>query len=94
MSVPHNVMQAHLISSRTPIYPEIARQKGIKGRVILQVIVSKDGTVGHLRVVAGTPVLRNAALQAVAKWKYRPYLLHGEPVNVSTLVTVDLPPTR
>jgi TonB family protein len=89
VSVPRDVMQASRISSVAPIYPEMARQNGIEGRVVLQVIVSKDGTVGHLHVVAGDPVLRSAAMQAVAKWRYWPYLINGEPVDVSTLVTVD-----
>jgi TonB family protein len=89
VSVPRDVMQASRISSVAPIYPEMARQNGIEGRVVLQVIVSKDGTVGHLHVVAGDPVLRSAAMQAVSKWRYWPYLVNGEPVDVSTMVTVD-----
>jgi protein TonB len=85
--VPAATMAANLISSRLPIYPEGARVAD--GRVVLQAIISKSGTVGHLRVLSGDPALRGAAADAVAKWRYRPYVVNYEPVEVSTTVIVD-----
>jgi outer membrane biosynthesis protein TonB len=85
--VPAATMEANLISSRLPIYPEGARVGD--GRVVLQAIISKSGTVGHLRVLSGDPALRGAAADAVAKWRYRPYIVNYQPVEVSTTVIVD-----
>jgi protein TonB len=85
ISVPGGVMEGNLLVSRTPVYPEGARD----GRVVLQAIISKNGSVGHLRVLSGDPVLRGPAADAVAKWRYRPYLVNNEPAEVSTIVTVD-----
>jgi TonB family protein len=83
------VMKANLISLRVPAYPEAARANHVEGRVVMQAIVSKDGTVGHLRAVDGDPVLRHAVYEAVLKWRYLPYMVNGEPVEVGTTVTVD-----
>jgi hypothetical protein len=85
--VPAATMEANLISSRLPVYPEGARPGD--GRVVLQAIISKSGTVGHLRVLSGDPALRGAAADAVAKWRYRPYMVNYEPVEVSTTVIID-----
>lgn len=87
-------MQQNLASSRVPIYPEAARANRIGGRVELQAIVSRDGSVGHLHVVSGDPQLRRAAMDAVATWRYRPYLQNGRPVDVSTTITVDFSNTN
>jgi TonB family protein len=83
------VMKANLISWRAPVYPEAARANHIEGRVVLQAIVSKNGSVGRLLAVDGDPVLRRAVSEAVSKWRYRPYVVNGEPVEVGTTVTVD-----
>jgi protein TonB len=82
-------MKENLISSRVPVYPDAARANHIQGRVLLQAIINKDGFVGHLHVIDGDPALRHAALEAVATWHYRPYLVNGQPVDVSTTISVD-----
>ena len=87
--VPSTLMSDNLISSRVPVYPDAARANHIEGRVLLQAIVTKDGFVGHLHVIDGDPTLRHAALEAVSTWRYRPYLLNGQPVDVSTTISVD-----
>lgn len=87
--VPAATMENNLISSRVPIFPEAAKANGIEGRVVMQAFINKDGSVGHLHVISGDPVLRRAATDAVSTWRYRPYLVNGEPVDVSTTVSVD-----
>jgi TonB family protein len=89
VAVDQAVMKANLISLRVPVYPEAARAHRVEGRVVLQAIVAKNGTVGYLRVVDGDPVLRRAVSDAVSMWRYRPYMVDGEPVEVGTTVTVD-----
>ena len=89
LPVPASVMEANLMISRLPTYPDAARATHTEGRVVLQAVVNKDGTMGHLRVISGDPALRGAALDAAAKWRYRPYTVNGQPVDVSTTVAVD-----
>jgi TonB family protein len=60
------------ISKVNPVYPEIAKSMGLKGMVKLQIIVAPDGTVKDVTVIGGHPVLVNAAVEAVKKWKYAP----------------------
>jgi len=72
-----------------PSYPPLARQARIQGTVVLQAIIGKDGSIEHLRAVSGHPMLIPSAIDAVSQWKYKPYLLNGEPVEVDTQVTVN-----
>lgn len=83
------VMEANLIASRVPAYPEIAKADRIEGPVVAQAIISKGGTVERVHVIQGDPLLRNAAADAIHKWRYRPYMLNGEPVQVATTITID-----
>jgi TonB family protein len=89
VNVPASVMQENLISSRVPAYPDAAKAQGIQGTVMMRAIISKNGTVGHLQVIDGDPLLRGAATEAVSRWRYRPYTLNGSPVEVATTVRVD-----
>ncbi|MCU1222513.1 MAG: Ferric siderophore transport system, periplasmic binding protein TonB [Edaphobacter sp.] len=83
------VMEANLISSRVPVYPEAAKAERIEGPVIVQAIISKDGMVNRVYAIQGDRLLREAASDAVRKRRYKPYLLNGRPVEVATTVTVD-----
>ena len=82
------VQAAKLISQPIPAYPALARQAQVQGSVLLHAIISKDGHVEQLSVITGHPLLIEAALEAVRKWRYRPTLLNGEPVEVDTTITV------
>ena len=86
--VSQGVMDGLLIGRVIPEYPPIAREMHIEGTVILQASISKTGTIENLRVVSGPALLRQAAISAVSQWRYRPYLLNGEPLEVETTVTV------
>jgi protein TonB len=88
MNISSGVMAGNLLEKVSPQYPAIARTARVQGTVVLQATISKDGTIQNLRVVSGPPLLRQAALDAVLSWRYRPYLLNGEPVAVETTVNV------
>jgi len=82
------VAQSLLIMKNVPNYPPIARAARISGTVVLHAVVSTWGSVMELSVVSGSPMLQQAALDAVKTWKYRPYLLNGEPVEFETTINV------
>ena len=81
-------LQKRLAYSVAPVYPEVARQAGMEGDVVLRAYVSSDGRVASMRVLSGSPVLARAAIEAVEKWRYQPVLIHGQPANVVTTLTV------
>jgi len=83
------VMEGMLIDRVLPVYPAAARAMRIAGRVELQATISREGTIENLRVVDGPALLRAAAVEAVQQWRYRPYLLNGDPVEVETTINVD-----
>ena len=87
--VSQGVSQGLLIHKVQPTYPPLARQARIQGSVILQALIGKDGTIQNLHVVSGHPMLTNAALEAVKEWRYKPYFLNGEPVEVETTINVN-----
>jgi protein TonB len=87
--VSSGVMQGMLIDKVIPAYPAIARATHMSGVVVLQATISRTGTIENLRVMRGPAMLRQAALDAVKQWRYRPYLLNGQPVEVETAVEVN-----
>ncbi len=87
--VSQGVSQGLLIHKVTPQYPSLAQQARIQGTVVLQALIGKDGTIQNLHVVSGHPMLTNAALEAVKEWRYKPYYLNGEPVEVETTINVN-----
>jgi len=87
--VSSGVSQGLLVRRVQPTYPPLARQARIQGVVILQAQISKEGNIENLQLISGHPMLAPAAIEAVRQWKYRPYLLNGEPVEVETQVQVN-----
>jgi len=87
--VSQGVTQGMVIRRVEPSYPPLARQARIQGSVILQAEISKDGTIQNLRLISGHPMLAPAAIEAVKQWRYKPYFLNGEPVEVETQITVN-----
>ena len=86
---PSSVMEANLVHRVQPAYPPLARAARIQGSVVLQAIISKTGTIQNLQALSGHPMLVPSALDAVRQWRYRPYFLNGEPVEVETQITVN-----
>jgi peptidyl-prolyl cis-trans isomerase A (cyclophilin A) len=77
-----------IVSKVTPLYPVDAKKAGVSGTVVLGAIIGTDGTVKEHHVVSGPEPLRQAALDAVRQWRYRPYLLNDEPVEVRTTINI------
>jgi len=83
------MMEGNLIYKPPPAYPPIARAGRIQGTVVLRAIISRAGAIENLQALSGHPLLIPAAIEAVKQWRYRPYVLNGEPVEVETRVTVN-----
>lgn len=79
---------AMLIHRVEPIYPPLARQMHMEGRVELQAIIATDGTIQSLEVVGGHPIFYQSAVDAVRQWRYRATVLNGQPVEIDTHITV------
>jgi len=87
--VSQGVSSGLLIKKVQPAYPPLARQARIQGQVLLQAQISKDGSIENLSLISGHPMLAPAAIEAVKQWRYKPYMLNGEPVAVDTQVVVN-----
>jgi protein TonB len=84
-----HMSEGDLIRKVLPTYPPLARGARIQGQVVLQAVISKQGTIENLRLLSGHPMLVSAAIEAVRQWRYRPYVLNSEPVEVETQITVN-----
>jgi hypothetical protein len=89
VNVSSGVMAANLLSGPEPSSPMLASLTRMKGKVVMEAVISKDGTVESLHVIQGHRLLRGAAKDAVRSWRYRPYKIDGVPVDVATIVSVD-----
>lgn len=88
LRVSSGVAEGLLINKVEPPYPQMAKIAHVQGDVVLQALISKNGTIENLRAVSGHPILLQAAMDAVKQWRYRPYMLNGEAVEVETTITV------
>jgi len=84
-----DLSEGQLINRVDPAYPKVAALAGIQGEVKLHAIIARSGKVESLNVMSGHPLLVQAALDAVRQWRYRPYYLNGEAVEVETFITVN-----
>lgn len=82
------VKEPRLLSSSLPVYPALAKQFNTQGDVVIRATIDKAGHVTHMDVVSGPTVLRQAAVEALSRWKYEPSKLNGQPVAVQMLVTI------
>ena len=87
--VPANVSEGRLIKKVNPVYSKYARKNHIQGVVVLQAAISTEGDIVNLVVISGQPLLAEAAVTAVKQWKYRPYLVNGNPVEVQTEIRIN-----
>jgi len=87
--ISQGVAQGLLVRKVDPVYPPLARQARISGTVVLRVLIGTDGSIENLTLVSGHPMLVPAAIEAVKQWKYKPFLLNGQPLKVDTEVTVN-----
>jgi len=84
-----HLSEAQLVHRVEPVYPRIAVLTNLQGEVRLHAIIAKDGTIQSLSVSSGSPLLSQSALDAVRQWRYRPYVLNGQAVEVETFITVN-----
>ena len=89
LSISQGVSTGLLYKKVAPTYPANALRLRIEGAVELQATISKEGTITHIKVLSGDAQLTKAATDAVKQWKYKPYLLNGEPVEIQTQITVN-----
>jgi protein TonB len=73
----------------SPAYPMEAREKGIQGDVLLTATIDEKGKIVDLKVLEGDPILAKASVDAVKQWKYKPYILNGQPVAVDTTIKIQ-----
>jgi TonB family protein len=82
------VMAGYRVGGKNATYPSIAKSQRIEGMVMLETKISKTGNITDLQLVSGPKVLRQSALDAVKTWKYKPYTLGGQPVEVETSINI------
>ena len=88
MRVSEGVAAGQLLTPIQPTYPEIARDAHVQGTVVIDAVISGEGTVERAHVVSGSPLLAEAALTAVSQARYKPYLLNGMPIAVETTIRI------
>lgn len=89
VSLPEDVARGLVIHQVSPIYPVEALKAGVEGVVVLQALVGKDGSIQELKLVDGYMIFGRAAFDAVKQWRFEPYRLNGEFVNMQTLITLN-----
>ena len=82
------VVEGMIVQKTIPVYPPIARAAGVEGTVVLGALIARNGAIQNLHVLSGNAMLQQAAVDAVRSWRYRPYLLSGDPVEVETTINV------
>ena len=92
--VASRVVEANLIHDVAPTYPPEAGRARIEGTVLLLAVIGTDGSIKDVRVESGLPILAQAAIDAVKQWRYKPYLLNGEPVEVASRITINFTLSR
>ena len=89
MRVASRIAEANLIHDVPPQYPPEAGRARIEGTVVLMAVIGTDGTVKDVRIESGLPILAQAAIDAVKQWRYKPYVIDGEPVEVDSRITIN-----
>ncbi len=86
---PSSLLEGSLIRRVQPVYPPLARSVRVHGAVVLAALIGKEGAIENLRLISGHPMLVPAAIAAVSQWRYKPYILNGEAIEVETQITVN-----
>jgi protein TonB len=86
--ISQGVTKGLLVQKIEPQYPTLARSARVQGDVVLSAVIDTNGQITNLQLVSGHPMLVPAAIAAVKQWRYKPYLLNGQPVEVETTITV------
>lgn len=86
--VSQGISQGMVVRKIEPAYPKLALVARVTGVVLLKAVIDREGVITEIQVISGHPILAPAAIEAVKQWRYRPYLLNGQPVEVETNITV------
>ncbi len=89
MRIASRVAEANLIHDVAPQYPPEAGRARIEGTVVLMAVIGTDGTVKDVRIESGLPILAQAAIDAVKQWRYKPYMIDGQPIEVDSRITIN-----
>jgi protein TonB len=89
LAVSQGVSQGLIVKKIQPTYPDAALRLHLEGSVQLMATVAKNGSIAAVKTLSGEPLLAQAATVAVKQWKYKPYLLDGQPVEIQTQVTIN-----
>jgi protein TonB len=88
LKISQGVSQGLLIKRVQPIYPPNALAMRIQGTVEMEATINKEGNITNLKKISGDPILSRAALEAVKQWRYKPYYLDGQPVDIQTQIAI------
>jgi protein TonB len=94
LRISQGVSQGLLLKKVPPVYPPMALQLRKEGTVELLTTINKQGSIANVKVLSGDAMLAKPAIDAVRQWKYRPYLLNGEPVEIQTQITINFKAPR
>ena len=83
-------MRHFVLKKASPVYSQSMLDLRIQGTVVLRVIVDKSGVPIKISIVSAHPALASAAIDAAKQWRYKPYLVNGNPVEVETENTFRL----
>jgi protein TonB len=89
LRVSQGVTEGLLLKKVPPVYPRQAIQMHVQGAVQMQAMIDKQGRISSVKVLKGDPMLARAAVEAVNQWRYKPYFLDGQPVDIQTQITVN-----
>jgi TonB family protein len=81
----------NLVTFVQPDYPPLAKAARIQGIVHASIVIDETGSVKNLTLISGHPMLAPAALEAIRKWKYKPFQVDGKTTSVQTEVQVSIP---
>ena len=90
VSVSSGVMSRQILKRVEPVFPREAIDAKVNGAVVCRVVIDKDGKVRDATVISGPEMMRKNYLEAIRQWKYRPYLLNGQPVEVITQIAITI----
>ena len=92
MNLPESAARELLAQSLDPEYPAAARAGGLRGSVVLQVLIGRDGAVQDAKFLQGSLVFARAAVDAVKQWRFKPYSMNGRAVSVQSVITLNFKP--
>ena len=92
VKLPESAARDLLVQPVEPVYPDTAKAGALRGSVVLQVLVGRDGSVQDAKFLQGSLVFGRAAIDAVKQWRFKPYSMNGRAVSVQTVISLNFAP--